>query len=362
MNICSPMLAARASAIYGLVTFALIVLGASDPALSAAAADFAPTASTAVRIAKLYSTLDGTVQAIELDVVRAGNTPLDLAGRTVTVTDRRGNVRAFSLGAPAASGTTLLVMGSAWVEDVTAGDGLTGPYADLAMPRYFLPTDGGTLSIEGMDEIAFERLPGDGISALARDGTVVPWGRFDSINTVVREFYHPVWDHYFMTDRLDEVRLLVSGAIGGWRPTGKALYMYSRQLGSQFFPVCRYLLQRPESVSHFFSALPDECAVVANDSSNILETPSAFHGGLPDSSGACIADATVYFSNGSSWYGKVGAEIYRLWNGKAETNHRYVTSTAERDSMIARGWISEGYGVEGVALCGYWIDPPSLPQ
>lgn len=63
-------------------------------------------------------------------------------------------------------------------------DSFWGPYADLAMPRYLLPNDGGTLSIEGMDEIVFGMLPGGGRSALARDGTAVPadfnrWGRFD---------------------------------------------------------------------------------------------------------------------------------------------------------------------------------------
>ena len=74
------------------------------------------------------------------------------------------------------------------------------------MPRYFLPTDGGTLSIEGIDEITFGTLPGDGRFALTRDGTAVPahfnrWGEFDAPYTVVREFYHSVWDHYSMTAR-----------------------------------------------------------------------------------------------------------------------------------------------------------------
>jgi hypothetical protein len=325
--------------------------------------------STVARIAKLYSTLDGTVQLVELEIVRVGDTPLVLAGRNMTVTDRRGNTRSFHLNGAAdgvANRPTLLIMASVWLDDMTVADGWWQGYADLPMPRYFLPIDGGKLSIEGMDEITFERLPSDGRSALNRDGTVAPakfeWGSFDSVYTVVREFHHPLWDHYFMTNRVDEVRLLVSGALTGWQPTGKALYLYSRKLGPQFFPVCRYMLQRPDRVSHFFSALANECTVVANDSNNVLETDSAFYAGLPSDNGSCDASATIVFANGSSSYGKVGAPIYRLWNAKADTNHRYVASKVDRDTMIASGWISEGYGVDGVEMCGYWVDAPPLPQ
>jgi len=242
-----------------------------------------------------------------------------------------------------------------------------GPYADLAMPAYFLPTDGGTLSVEGIDEIAFGMLPGDGRFALARDGTAVPayfkqWGDYDVPYTVVREFYHAGWDHYFMTNRVDEVRLLASGALAGWQATGKALYLFSRNLGQPFFPVCRYVLQRPDSVSHFFSAMPDECAAVADIPGSILETSSAFYAGLPDGDGVCNTHFHVVFAGGSSWSGVLGGLIYRLWNGKTETNHRYVTDAVERDAMIARGWIAEGFGRDGVAMCGDSIDAPPAPR
>ena len=120
-----------------------------------------------------------------------------------------------------------------------------------------------------------------------------------------------------MTNRVDEVRLLVSGAISGWQATGKALYLYTRKLGQAFFPACRYLLQRTDRVSHFFSAIANECAVVAASPDSVLETMSAFYAGLPDGDGSCDTEATVVFEGGSSWVGKVGAPIYRLWNGKA---------------------------------------------
>src|SRR5690349_20418087 len=153
---------------------AILVTAATTAVTHAVAA--VPPPSTHVRVAKLFSTQDGTIQGVELEVVKVGDTPLILAGRTMKVTDRGGNVRAFTLAGSvdgAASRPTLLVLASAWLDDMSVSDGW-GPHADLAMPRYFLPTDGGTLSIEGMDEIAFGRLPGDGRSALARDGTTVP--------------------------------------------------------------------------------------------------------------------------------------------------------------------------------------------
>jgi len=43
--------------------------------------------------------------------------------------------------------------------------------------------------------------------------------------------------------------------------------------------------------------------------------------------------------------------VYRLWNGRAATNHRYTTQRAIRDVMIGAGWIQEGYGASGVAMC-----------
>jgi len=187
------------------------------------------------------------------------------------------------------------------------------------------------------------------------------WGAFDAPYAVVREFHHPVWDHYFMTDRIDEVRLLVSGAISGWQATGRALYLYSRDFGQSFFPVCRYLLQRPDRVSHFFSALPDECAAVAAGG-DLLETMSAFYSGLPSGDGSCDTTATIVFENGGYWSGKVGGPIYRLWNGKADTNHRYVADSAERIAMIARGWIPEGFGTDAVIMCGYSVEAPPLPR
>ena len=46
-----------------------------------------------------------------------------------------------------------------------------------------------------------------------------------------------------------------------------------------------------------------------------------------------------------------GSPVFRLWNARASTNHRYTTSVATRDAMIAAGWMPEGYGPRAVAMC-----------
>ena len=45
--------------------------------------------------------------------------------------------------------------------------------------------------------------------------------------------------------------------------------------------------------------------------------------------------------------------VYRLYNNGqgGAPNHRYTKSLATRSQMLAQGWISEGYGSEGVFMC-----------
>jgi hypothetical protein len=236
--------------------------------------------------------------------------------------------------------------------------GWWGSSADLEMPDYFLPTDGGVLAIEGMDEVDFGPLPENGWQALARDGAAVTayfghWGYFDIQATTVIEFHHAGLDHYFMTDRADEIALLKSGAIPGWQLTGKALQVLSRPYATGYYPVCRYLLERPGSYSHFFSASKEECDALVAQPGNRLESAAVFWVGLPVD-GVCATRGTI----APGGVGVIGGPVYRLWNGKPDTNHRFVTEKSERDAMIARGWIPEGQGLDGVAMCAWSSEPP----
>jgi len=47
-----------------------------------------------------------------------------------------------------------------------------------------------------------------------------------------------------------------------------------------------------------------------------------------------------------------GMPIYRVFNNRTDANHRYTTSIAIRDQMVAKGGIAEGYGPNIVTLCG----------
>jgi hypothetical protein len=43
--------------------------------------------------------------------------------------------------------------------------------------------------------------------------------------------------------------------------------------------------------------------------------------------------------------------VYRVWNQRADSNHRYTTDPAIRDRMVAQGGVAEGYGPDAVAMC-----------
>jgi hypothetical protein len=70
----------------------------------------------------------------------------------------------------------------------------------------------------------------------------------------------------------------------------------------------------------------------------LLEASEVFQMDLPDPiTGAC--------PNG-------GVPIHRVFNQRRDANHRYTTSIAIRNQMVARGGIAEGYGPNAVVLCG----------
>ena len=164
--------------------------------------------------------------------------------------------------------------------------------------------------------------------------------------TVV-EYYDASLDHYFMTPLPDEIGALDSGRIAGWTRTGRvfdAFASVAAAAGAAVNPVCRFYIPPQHGDSHFFSASPDECQVVLarigsdpNFSGYVYETPAEFYIALPDTvTGSCPSGT---------------APVYRLWNHRADSNHRYTTDLASRSAMIARGYVPEGYGAMGVAMC-----------
>ena len=156
------------------------------------------------------------------------------------------------------------------------------------------------------------------------------------IEARIVEFYSASLDHYFMTADAAEIAKLDAGQTSGWQRTGEAMKVTASPYESAV-PVCRFYLPPGSGDSHFYSASAVECDDVhARFPAFVRESDSVFAATLPDlATGTCAA----------------GLAVYRLWNARADTNHRYTANAAIKASMIARGYIAEGCGADGVAFC-----------
>jgi len=162
--------------------------------------------------------------------------------------------------------------------------------------------------------------------------------------TVV-EYYDPALDHYFLTALPSEIEALDANRFLGWSRTGLTFQAFAdaASAGASSTPVCRFYVPPPAD-SHFFSASPGECAAVLakipvdpNYRGFVYETASAFYITLPDPATGACPSGTV--------------PVYRLWNQRADSNHRYTADPATRTLMLAKGYAAEGYGPASVAMC-----------
>jgi hypothetical protein len=170
----------------------------------------------------------------------------------------------------------------------------------------------------------------------------------------VDEFYDPGLRHYFMTADDAEKQALDTGVHPGWVRTGESFKAYataSNTGGSiSINPVCRYYIPPfidtdfgvvPLGVdSHFFSADAGECTSVFRKWEGVtweLENDNAFQIDLPDKTTGACPGGTI--------------PVYRLWNQRADSNHRYTTRAAIKTEMLAAGYLAEGYGADGVVMC-----------
>ena len=158
----------------------------------------------------------------------------------------------------------------------------------------------------------------------------------------VIEFYNAGMDHYFISSLQADISALDTGHFPGWTRTGGVFEAYP-QATPGASPVCRFYIPPAQGDSHFYSASPTECAeVIARFPSFIEESPNVMYMDLPDpTTGACPA---------------ADVPVYRMWDNRADTNHRYTTDPAVRAQMVAKGWIAEGYGPDQVIMCA----PPSM--
>ncbi len=162
--------------------------------------------------------------------------------------------------------------------------------------------------------------------------------------TPVIEFYHAGLDHYFVTANSDEIAKLDSGTLTGWSRTGKAFKAFPADSMALVMligkTVCRYYGNPAAGLdSHFYSAAKDECDAVKQKFPEawVFESSDVFQIVAPDRTTGACPDGTI--------------PVYRLFNQRAGANHRYTTDTAVRAEMIAKGYLPEGYGRDGVAMC-----------
>jgi len=313
-----------------------------------------PAPEVAFVVTGLFSDQAGLYQLIQLQELNGRDGQDHLAGTAFTVTSRSGVVKQFvfpsDLPSTATARRGILIKTQSF--DLPAG------YADFVMADGFLPTDGGTIEASGSGgwHVSFPALPADGHS-LYRTAT----GVADSYAAVqsfcctfhvsigtdpVIEYYNATLDHYFITASQPDIDALDSARTPGWRRTGRSFQAWiSRYVDPDFLTpppglldVCRIYIPASEGDSHFFSASANECATtLAQHPGFTFETPRAFLATLPDAqTGACPGGQTP---------------IYRVWNGRADSNHRYVDSLDIRNAMMLRGYVAEGYGPDQVTLC-----------
>ena len=53
--------------------------------------------------------------------------------------------------------------------------------------------------------------------------------------------------------------------------------------------------------------------------------------------------------------------VYRLWNQRFDSNHRFTTDPVVKAQMVARGYVAEGYGPDAVSMCASSVGQPD-PQ
>ncbi len=150
------------------------------------------------------------------------------------------------------------------------------------------------------------------------------------------EYYNPGLAHYFITASADEIAKLDSGVFKGWQRTGESFSVYPAAADGRV-AVCRFFSTAfGDKSSHFYAPRGLGCEPVLENASWVFEG-DVFYTYLPDGAGTC-PDANL--------------PVYRLYNNGqgGAPNHRFTTSEAVRNQMIADGWVPEGTGI-GVGMC-----------
>jgi hypothetical protein len=257
-------------------------------------------------------------QAVGTTSAASSVTITNIGGSAVSVSSvASGNPSEFTL---ASSTCTTVNAGSSCAIGVTFTPGAEGARS-------------GSLSVvsNGVGSPQAISASGTGTTATASSPTVP-----------VVEYYNPVFDHYFITSVPVEISLLNARQppFQDWIATGFTFKGYANATApASSVAICRFLNSTfaPKS-SHFYAPHGLGCeATIAGFPDWGIEDDKLFNSMLPNASGACPAGTIP---------------VYRLYNNGmgGAPNHRFVTSLAERQNMINKGFIAEGNGI-GVGMC-----------
>jgi hypothetical protein len=312
-------------------------------------------AHAAFQIQQLYSNADGSIQFVLLRETAGEDGHDQWAGRSLVASqgDRsRTYVFPRNLPHPSTANRAVLVATQGYTAAPAYAPEFRLVTPDYVVPDRFLPTEGGTVTFADTDRMTYAALPRDGFSAVHRTGATIRDNAAQNygggaaslpvLPVMAIEFHNAALDHYFISNLAPDIDALDSGRIAGWSRTGQGFRVWPISLGF-LETVCRFYIPPEHGDSHFFSASKSECGKVAsqigtdpNYSGYILETADAFSVALPDSTGTCA----------SYW-----VPVFRLWNERADSNHRYTTDPQVKAQMIARGYVAEGDGPDAVAMC-----------
>ena len=169
----------------------------------------------------------------------------------------------------------------------------------------------------------------------------------DGLSPVI-EYYYAALDHYFITQFKDEIAALDAGAHPGWLRTGQSFLAYRPGEGAGQ-PVARYYgLPSAGLDTHFFTLgfnVGDFMFLFAHPAEWEKECNDAFDLDFPS-----YVVGNVLVQN-SCAPGEV--PVYRLWNQRVDSNHRYTTDPAIKAQMIAKGYVAEGYGPDAIMMCAF---------
>ena len=165
------------------------------------------------------------------------------------------------------------------------------------------------------------------------------------VGRALTEFYNSSFDYYFLTGRETDKAALDAAASAGWSRTSSEIKVFAIPTVDNV-PLERHFFaevaQAGTRGSHFFTASPSDARLLTglNPTNQSLKAKPFLEGVegyvIPQANGACPDSSTP---------------IYRLFKAAPrfidQANHRFATTQAIRQQMIALGWLDEG-----VVFCG----------